>query len=159
MTSASFSLRSATPNDRDHLFRVYASTRADELAVVPWSPVQKDAFLRQQFDVRESEYTRSYGTDHHDIVMKEETPIGYLWVVRTEAELKVLDIALLPEHRNGGIGTALMTPLIEEARSRKLPLRLYVLTDGPARRLYERLGFTAVASSEASVYQLMELLP
>ena len=41
-------LRPAAPEDRELLFGVYASTREEELAPVPWPPEAKDAFLRQQ---------------------------------------------------------------------------------------------------------------
>jgi ribosomal protein S18 acetylase RimI-like enzyme len=157
MLMSSLSLRAVTPTDRDHLFRVYASTRDEELAVVPWSPEQKTAFLEMQFTARERDYAARFSTKDHSVVERGGSPIGYVWVHRSENELRVLDVALLPEHRNAGIGTQLMTTLIEEARERRVPLRLYVLANGAARRLYERLGFTPV--SEASVYQLMELLP
>ena len=42
-------LRLARPEDRDFLFSVYASTRADEMAMVPWGDAQKAGFLAQQF--------------------------------------------------------------------------------------------------------------
>ena len=48
--SAVIELLPVAEDDREFLYRVYASTRADELAAVPWDRAQKEAFLRAQFD-------------------------------------------------------------------------------------------------------------
>ena len=158
MEDLGVSLRAATAADRAHLLRVYASTREEELAIVPWTGAEKHAFLAMQFDARERDYSSRFSTDGHFVVERGGVPIGYYWLHRGETELRLLDVALLPEHRGRGIGTRLMKSLIDEARAKGLPVRLYVLSNGAARRLYDRLGFTA-AASEPSVYQLMELVP
>ncbi len=157
MSSPSFSLRTVTPADREILFQIYASTREDELAVVPFNDQEKNAFLRMQFAARERSYAERFPAKDHCVVERNGVPLGYLWVDRRESELHLVDVALLPEYRGDGIGTELMTQLIAEARERKVPLRLNVLAQGSARRFYERLGFTPVGAP--SVYQLMELLP
>jgi hypothetical protein len=50
----SVGLRRVDDQDVEFLFRVYASTRTEELAPVPWTDEQKQAFLRQQFDAQSS---------------------------------------------------------------------------------------------------------
>lgn len=157
MTAPALSLRTVTPADRELLFQIYASTREDELAVVPFNDQEKNAFLRMQFAARERSYAERFPAKDHCVVERAGVPLGYLWVDRRESELHLVDVALLPEYRGDGIGTELMTQLIAEARQRKVPFRLNVLAQGSVRRFYERLGFTAVGAP--SVYQLMELLP
>jgi ribosomal protein S18 acetylase RimI-like enzyme len=153
MTGAFVSLRVATAVDRDFLFRVYASTR-EELALVPWPPAAKDAFLRQQFEARARDYEARFGDAERAVVLRDGEPVGQLWVLRSREEVRMLDVALLPEHRGAGLGTRLVTELLAEGRARGVPVRLQVLADSPARRLYERLGFHPVGA--AGVYQHME---
>jgi ribosomal protein S18 acetylase RimI-like enzyme len=68
-----------------------------------------------------------------------------------------VDIALLPEFRGRGIGGGQLASLIQQCRAEKLPLRLQVLKENPAQRLYERLGFNK--TSEDQMYIQMEKLP
>jgi GNAT superfamily N-acetyltransferase len=158
LNAPSFSLRTVTPEDRELLFQIYASTREDELAVVPFNDQEKNAFLRMQFAARERSYAERFPAKDHCVVERDGVPLGYLWVDRRDAELHLVDVALLPEYRGDGLGTELISRLISEARERKIPFRLNVLAQGPARRFYERLGFSPVGTPSA-VYQLMELLP
>jgi ribosomal protein S18 acetylase RimI-like enzyme len=158
MHTPTITLRSVTADDRELLFRIYASAREDELAVVPFSAQEKNAFLRMQFAARERTFGERFSTGDQLMIERDGEAIGSLWVHRHDSELRVLDVALLPEHRGAGVGTHLMSSLIREARSRGVPLRLSVLSRGTAaRRFYERLGFTAVG--KPSVYQSMELVP
>ncbi|MFP2934649.1 N-acetyltransferase, partial [Pyxidicoccus sp. 3LG] len=56
----------------------------------------------------------------------------------------------------------LLRELQEEAAKARVPLKLRVLRDGPARRLYARLGFqpdAAVPASEGEPYLAMEWAP
>jgi ribosomal protein S18 acetylase RimI-like enzyme len=139
--------------DRDFLFRVYASTR-DDLAVLPWPDETKEAFLRQQFDARTRDYEARFAEARPAVVLRDGEPVGQLWVSRSQEEVRMLDVALLPEHRGAGVGTSLVVDLLAEGRAQRLPVRLHVRVDSPARRLYERLGFHPVGA--ADVYQMME---
>src|SRR4051812_22997663 len=114
MKDSSFSLRAVTPSDRELLFRVYASTRETELAVVPFSDQERVAFLRMQFAARERSYGERFDVKDHVVVEREGVPVGYLWLHRTPEEVRVVDVALLPEHRGAGIGTALMKGVIAQ---------------------------------------------
>ena len=63
-------------------------------------------------------------------------------VNRTPDQILLVDIALLPEHRNAGIGTALVKTVLSEAASAGKPVVLHVEKFNRARFLYERLGFS-----------------
>lgn len=77
--------------------------------------------------------------------------IGQLRVDRGVAELRLVDISLLPEHRSRGVGTRLVTALQDEARERAQELTLSVFAHNPARRFYTRLGFTETGVEGAHV--------
>jgi ribosomal protein S18 acetylase RimI-like enzyme len=148
------SLRPYQENDRDFLFKLYASTRVDEIAPFGWPAAQQEAFLRMQFTSQQQWYSMSYAQAEHQIIEQDGAPIGHLMVSREKQAATLVDIALLPEHRGKGIGGALVRELIEQCDQQKLPLRLQVLRTNPALRLYERLGFLRTA--EDQVYIQME---
>lgn len=62
-----------------------------------------------------------------------------------------MDIALLSQARGRGIGTRVITALLDEARAAERPVTLAVFAHSPARRLYQRLGFTETAARGAQV--------
>ncbi|MDL2718601.1 MAG: GNAT family N-acetyltransferase [Acidobacteriota bacterium] len=150
-------LRPARPEDREQLLAVYASTRAEELTPVPWTEEQKSAFVKMQFDAQDADYSRNYVGADFSVVEVDGTPAGRLSVERRPAEVRLIDIALLPAFRRAGIGTRLIEELIVEASSRGVPLTIHVELFNPARRLYERLGFVPV--EEHGVHLLMERRP
>jgi ribosomal protein S18 acetylase RimI-like enzyme len=133
---------------------VYASTRAEELAVTDWSEEQKTQFLRQQFTAQDAHYRAHYPSAEFSVIEREGLPIGRLYVDRWTKEIRIMDIALLPEHRGAGIGTTLLRELQEEARAAGKSLSIHVEKFNPALRLYERLGFRPIEDKE--VYLLME---
>jgi ribosomal protein S18 acetylase RimI-like enzyme len=148
------SRRPVTDADRPLLFQVYASTRADELKLVPWTEEQKLAFVRQQFEAQDTYYRENYRDTTWEVVLADGAPAGRIYVARWPQEIRVIDIALLPEFRGGGLGTRLLTEVLDEARTAGKPVRIHVEVMNPARGLYERLGFRQVA--DQGVYLMME---
>jgi GNAT superfamily N-acetyltransferase len=143
-TAARVTLRPAAVGDEEFLVRVYASTRADELARVPWSEAQRAAFVRMQFDAQQLHYRTHNPTATHHVILLDGRSAGRLYVARRDYEIRILDITLLPEHRGGGLGTSLIKELMDEAARAGLPLNIYVESYNRSRRLFERLGFTKV---------------
>lgn len=147
-------LRPATEADRDFLLRVYSSTREDVLAA-PWSDEERSRFLEMQFQAQTQDYQRRFPDSGHSVLVVDEEPVGRVWVGRWPDELRLLDIALLPEHRNHGVGTIVIRWLQDEARVAGLPLRHSVFkTNEGALRFYARLGFEVV--EDFDMYVLME---
>ncbi len=150
-------LRPITPEDQELLLRIYASTRADELAAVPWSEQEKQDFLRFQFDAQHKYYQEHFPRAAFDLILKGGEPIGRLYVDRRDDEIRLIDIALLPEHRGGGLGGAIMQGVLAEGRESGRLVRIHVEHNNPAMRLYLRLGFEKI--EEQGVYHLMEWRP
>ena len=122
----SISLRVAVAADETVLFDVYASARCEEVQAWGWTPEQQRIFLRMQFDARRRSYRAEWPEAVESIVLEDDTPVGGMMVARSSAELRLLDIAVLSQHRNRGLGSRLILDLIHAAAEAKLPLRLSV---------------------------------
>jgi GNAT superfamily N-acetyltransferase len=147
-------LRAVEAGDEAFLLNVYASIRADELAQVPWSEAQRQAFIKMQFDAQQLHYRTHNPNATHDIILLDNHPVGRLYVARREDEVRILDITVLPEYRNRGIGTPLIEELMREAAQASKPLNIYIESFNRSLRLFERLGF--VKTEEDGVNLLME---
>jgi len=147
-------LRPVRAEDRDVLLQVYASTREEELKLVDWSADQKAEFVRMQFDAQDAYYREHYEPRTFDVIEVDDEPAGRLYVARWEDEIRIVDIALLPEYRRRGIGTELLRQVLDEGARDGKRVSIHVELNNPARRLYERLGFVAV--EERGLYLLME---
>jgi ribosomal protein S18 acetylase RimI-like enzyme len=150
----SLRLRPITPGDNSFLAGLYASTRAEELAVTGWSDEEKAVFCQRQFDAQTAHYRENYPGASLQVIEKAGVAIGRLYVARWEGEIRIMDIALVAEHRGSGTGSQLLRELQEEARSAGKSLTIHVERFNPALRLYERLGFRQV--EDKGVYLLMK---
>jgi ribosomal protein S18 acetylase RimI-like enzyme len=150
-------LRDALPDDEPFLFEVYASTRAQEMALVPWEDEQRKSFLTMQFVAQDSHYRAQFPDASYSIILRDDLPLGRFYVLREQGDIRILDITILPEYRNGGIGTSLLRDLLQEAALSGKRVLIYVETFNPSLRLFERLGFKSIA--EEGINFLMEWRP
>ena len=149
-------LRAAIPSDDDFLLEVFASTRSDELAEIADS-ARAQAFLRMQFTTQGRTYRAAYSSAENNIILLGEEPIGRMLVEKNGDKIALVDIAILPEHRNAGIGRALIQDLQREGHAAGKPVGLHVFKFSRAVGLYERLGFSTIGSDSA--YLEMVWLP
>jgi len=142
MTSdGQITLRPATEADDDFIFNCYASTREQELAQVPWTAEQKESFVRMQYAAQKNHYAAEAPEASHNIIYVDATPVGRIFLDRRRDALHILDITVLPQHRNQGTGSLLLRRLLDEANSLGKPVTIYVESFNPSLRLFERLGF------------------
>jgi ribosomal protein S18 acetylase RimI-like enzyme len=148
-------LKKATESDEKFIEKLYFSTRKDEFAILGWSEIQLEMFLKMQFESQQQSYKMQFPEAESSVIKKGEISVGRLIVERTKNEIRLVDIALLPEFRGQEIGGEIIKDLISEAENRRLPLTLTVLkTNDGALRLYQRLGFKSVADD--AIYISME---
>jgi ribosomal protein S18 acetylase RimI-like enzyme len=150
-------LRPVGPGDEELLFRVYASARTEELAMAPWDDAQKDGFLRAQFAAQHQWYHQHYDGASYDVVLVDDEPCGRLYVYRGAGEIRIMDIALLPEHRGAGVGSSIVRKLLAEADVGDKRVTIHVERFNRALRLYELLGFAVV--EDGGVYLRLERQP
>lgn len=141
--------------DYTFLSHLYISVRWEEMQAAPWTDAQRLSFLEDQHSRQYRHYAEHYSKSDFLIVERGGTPIGRLCIDRGHAtNLRIVDIALLPEARGAGIGSALMQAIMEEARYQAKKTSIHVEQENRAKRLYERLGFRPV--TQTGPYWLME---
>jgi ribosomal protein S18 acetylase RimI-like enzyme len=150
-------LRPAGREDAELLYRIYASTREEELAPVPWDAAAKEAFLRMQFAAQDTYYHATFPDASYDMIVDGDQVLGRLYVDRSKTRWLVIDVALFPEHRGKGIGTKLLSNVLAQAAAAARPVQMHVERFNPAQHLYHRLGFRQVA--DQGVYLLLEWKP
>lgn len=153
-TTWKLELRPAVAGDHALLFATYTSTRAEEMQLVPWSDEQKVEFLRMQFDAQSAHYGKQFPDARCSVIEIDGRPAGRFYVDERADEIRIVDLALLPEFRDHGIGTRLLSDVLERAETSGKVVRLHVERSNPAFRLYDRLGFRVV--DEEGLYLLLE---
>ena len=153
-SDAAITLRPVSQDDYAFLLALYASTREPELATVDWDAAQKAAFVRMQFDAQHAYYQEHYEGAAFDVILVSGQPAGRFYLHRRDDEIRIMDIALLPEFCNRGIGTTLLRGLQSEAAAAGKLLRIHVERFNPALRLYTRLGFAF--REDKGVYLLLQ---
>ena len=148
------SLQKISPDDIEFLSRVYASTRVEEVAQTGWPVQQQVDFLQTQFDAQHQHYQQHYPEASFDLIMSSEQPIGRLYVSRWPTQIRIVDIAILPEFRGHKIGSTLMKRLFREAREKQLEISIHVEKNNPAMNWYLSLGFEEI--EDKGIYCLMK---
>jgi ribosomal protein S18 acetylase RimI-like enzyme len=150
-------LRPATDADYGFMRRLYESARAEEMTRFPFDDAQKKVFLDQQFKAQFEHYGIHYPTCERNIVESDGEPIGRFWIDEWRDQIRIVDIALLPERRASGIGSKLLHQLLDRGDRAGKPVTIHVEAFNPALRLYQRLGFEKVDTN--GVYYLMRRAP
>lgn len=151
------SYRASTDEDLSLLATVYASTRLEEVASTGWPEEMQLQFLAHQADAQHRHYRRTYPNAEWLVIERGGEPIGRLFIEEWSDQFRLIDIALLPQGRGEGVGSAILADLLEMAAAAGKALTIHVERNNPAMRLYLRLGFAKI--DEHGVYDLMEWRP
>ena len=141
-------------DDKDQLFieKVYRSTREKELSLTNWPEDQKQRFVIMQFMAQLTDYKINFKDATHQVILYQKKPAGRLYLWESDQEIRVIDITLLPEFQNKGIGRKILTDIIETAKQKNKKVTLHVVHGNPAKKLYERLGFKKVNNNNTHDY-------
>jgi ribosomal protein S18 acetylase RimI-like enzyme len=145
-------LRPATAEDEAFLLKLFASTR-DDFKMLIADENQLAVLVSMQFNFQRQQYQDGYSDGEDNIILSNGQPIGRMFISEGDRTTTLVDIALLPEYRNAGIGGRLLDELLKSAAEKGKSVTLHVFKANPARHLYERLGFRD--RSEDSMYYEM----
>lgn len=148
---SSVTTRPVVREDEPFLYEVYCSSRAYEMALLPWDEAQKEVFLKQQFGAQTQHYLKHYPDAQYQIILLEERPVGRLYVNHGEEEIRIIDITLLAEYRGMGLGTPLIREIMDEGERTGRAVSIYVDKVSPAIKLFDRLGFSRIEDNGINV--------
>lgn len=127
---------------------LFDAGRADEMAATGWPLPVQEAFLAQQFSVREAAYARAYPEAVDQRIWASRQPglapvvVGRVlgqWQARA---WHLIDIAVLPSWQRCGIGRGVMQHLLLQATRANAAVVLQVVRHNTgALALYSSLGF------------------
>jgi ribosomal protein S18 acetylase RimI-like enzyme len=137
--------RAAQMGDAAFLLALYASTRADELEAAQFPVAERAAFCDMQHRLRTQHYQTHYPAATDQIIEVDGEAAGHVLIDRAMPVVLLMDIALLPNYQNCGIGSDLLRALTAECDAAQRTICLHVDIGSPAQRLYERFGFVVTA--------------
>lgn len=148
------SLTPITDSDEPFLLALYATLRAAEMNIVPWTDEQKNTFINSQFQSQQNHYRSKYPEGSFQIIEFENGKVGRLYICELEDEIRIIDLTILPEYHELGLETEIVSDILKKAAK---PVRIYLenlnYSDG---LIYKRLGFRII--SDEGIYQLWECL-
>jgi RimJ/RimL family protein N-acetyltransferase len=155
--TSAIALRPVGLHDEAFLLALYASTRAAEMAMVPWTDEQREVFVKMQFAGQQAHYQKTYPAASHQIIVSDDRPIGRLYVARLADQIRIIDITVTPLERNRGIGTLALRELMAEAGKTGKGVTIYVESYSPSLSLFERLNFQTI--EQQGFHLLLEWKP
>ena len=140
-------IRPEAPADDDFRLTLFAQSRPD-LAVLPAEV--RATLVPMQFRAQTLGYRAQFPAAQNEIIELGGQPVGRVVCDRSGGVLHLVDIALLADARNQGLGGAVMRALMGSARAAGVGMRLRVAHSNPAaQRFYARLGFRVAEQQPA----------
>jgi len=124
-------LRPATEEDEEFCYLVLKTTMRSYVDQIwGWDESWQRTYFGSRFDPAQNQ-----------VIVLDGVDVGVFSVEEREDELFISRLYILPAYQRRGIGTHLLQSVLDKGEKLKLPVRLQVLVNNPARQLYERLGF------------------
>lgn len=143
-------LRAVEKDDREFLLEVYAAGREIELAAVPWDAAMKRVFVEHQYTAQDAFYQSEYPGSSQKVILFDGERAGRIYLHKTDDEIAILDMAVVPRFRRKGIATAIVKQLQAEGGANRISVRIFIERFNPAGSLFAKLGFTATDHDEVS---------
>lgn len=148
-------LRPAQPADEPWQRQLFASLRGLEPSMLAACP----PLLEQQWQLQQQAFLNDYPGARTQIIRSASRAIGIITLHQGTSAWRLLEIGLELDCRGQGIGQRLLRGLTKFADDYEQALELAVMRHNPALRLYQRLGFVALAESEPGVQLQMRREP
>ncbi|OMH33803.1 GNAT family N-acetyltransferase [Motiliproteus sp. MSK22-1] len=134
-------IRPSTQADNHFIEKLYQSTRSD-LQLIDAEADFIESIIDQQLHAQSNGYGDAFPNAMYFIVEKHQQPIGRVTIDFGSNEIRVVDIAFIPQARNKGFGEGVLKTLQYAAGKNCSPLALSVHCDNwAAKKLYAKLGF------------------
>lgn len=146
-----FELKSIDIKTEIELFEIFKECRPDLSWVTGFSEIEKNQYLKTQFELEKTQFVTFYPKAEYYMVIKDNKYIGRLYIDYGENDIRILEIGLIEEYRNRGIGRSIIKNIISKASECNKFVSLQVAWfNQKALKLYEELGFFIVENNQVS---------
>jgi len=140
-------------------YRLFAQDKLAQFAAIGLPQPHAERLVQMQWRGRNLTYAAQYpGAENWTVSLEDGAPIGCYSLQKTAQNVRIVDLAILPEWRGQGIGTHVLQQVAQQATAAGKTFSLRVEKQNPALRLYTRLGFAAVNEDETS-YEMVLSTP
>jgi ribosomal protein S18 acetylase RimI-like enzyme len=137
-------LRPVRAEDYQFAWRLYAEgIRPYAAAYMAWVDAEQEARFESRYKPGSTWVIRRDGTD-----------VGWMELHEIDEELRLNQLYVAATQQRKGVGSQVMGQVLAKSRETGKPVVLNVLKNNPARRLYERFGFTVVGESEMKFFMM-----
>lgn len=143
-------LRLMQPEDEAVFRRLYAEVRAPEMRMTQWPEAQIQAFCDSQYSAQDHHYREYYPDLEQWAICRGDDVIGRLYLATFGDLFILMDITIALAWRGQRIGSSIVADVVRQADLMSRQMQLHVEPENPARRLYQRLGFIALADQSTS---------
>ena len=130
-------LTKANDSDLEFLIKLRSLTMANQLNKIGIILSQEENLLRVK-----SNFESIF------IIQQLDENIGMIKYIKTENFIEIIQFQILPSYQRKGVGKYVINQLCLTAKSSDKKLKLKVLKDNPAKKLYEQFNFVVVDSDE-----------
>ncbi len=145
------------PYDEPFLKQLFFDVHSEDKIWLSLGREQRATLMEIQYTAQRNQYAQTFPNSKHQIIGFKGRDVGRVLLSETESEVLCVDIAILAEYRNQGIGGILIRNLIEESECSNRIFGLSVLKTNRAIGLYERLGIEITA--DEGIYWKMQRFP
>lgn len=132
MTNPNYEFRKVSADDYEYIYQLkkdaYKKYVEENFGV--WDEEQQRQFFNRFFD--------AYKCGMY-VITQNGTDIGFYNFELNEDMYEIVNICIIPEYQNRGIGTAILKDILSENKDREVHLQYF--KQNPVGALYERLGF------------------
>ena len=154
VTLQAVTLEPAQPADHAFLLEVYACTCREEMALAGWPADQRGLYLDMRYEAQRQSRSNQFPAAECWVIRRDDVTAGSMIVSRSDREILLLDLSLLPKHRNKNVGALVLASLMEEASQSGKAVRLRVESGNWAREWFQRLGFGIVGEENEQTEML-----
>jgi ribosomal protein S18 acetylase RimI-like enzyme len=101
---------------------------------------------------QEHYFEQTWKRENLQILLKDGKPCGYTVIEENTDHIRIQELVLRPEFQKTGIGTIVLKEVFEDARAKHVPIKLNVLHENEARRLYARMGFVECGGNDVHTF-------
>lgn len=139
--------RTATVNDEEFVHNLHHEAYRDVVCrqFGEWDISRQDKFFEEKWNPKKFQ-----------ILLCDGTPCGFLSVEDRSDHIFLSEVVILPAYQGRGIGSQIIDEEMQRALDSGLPVRLQVLNENRAIKLYKKIGFREYGVTDTHIQMVWD---